>query len=911
MRSALVADVASAIAMAAGGLAVFAVVEYVLTLWLYAGSTSVLVKLRLLALVVTLSLFGGLVLAAVTSAVLVVARLFRVRVDPQRARAPACFVAPALDGGIRRGVPNLWVTVVLAAAVGIAIQLTAVWALGRFKEPHLTAALIATLALAIVGCALVVRRLLLLAAHAAATTLAPLLGAFNPLGRWRAAGFALAGLSGALLIACWFALPQSRSVLPFRLAISAITLGLGMGFGLKYVPRIPRPKLRARWFAGSAFVLVVLTLWRFGADPETRYVAITTSPALEKLVGFVRYLNDFDRDGFGSVLGDNDCAPFDKAIHPGAIDRPGDNIDQDCDGRDLVWANLVAPPGPTKPVPDEFKKQWNFLLITIDTLRYDRTTFGGYAKKPPHRDTTPRLAELVERSTSFRFCMSSAPGTMAAVPAILTSRFFHSGIALQDRPGGIPPKLLPENTTLPEIMKRGGYYTGVIGTHEWWSDWGFEQGVDDYDNSIGRKRDPFDSTAHKVTDRILAFVSRNQHRKWFLWAHYLDPHGRYVPHPDVVDYGSSERDLYDAEVRWTDQEVGRLLDELRRLPSAKNTIIVITSDHGESMGEHSIPLGTHGTALYNEQLHVPLIFYIPGNRPRTIDGAVTNMDIVPTLAELAGIDVSDLSFEGRSLVPALFYGIEDRDRYVFAETNAPARQRAAISERWKLIYYFRSNLYELFDLRADPEERKNLAPHNPRELAEVRNVLQGWIARVMNVRDPVFNQAFRQVAHVLLGEAPSPSVKTEGQTIADAIEIVGVDAADPQPLQAGKPATVDVYLHVKQPTQTAYRFSLVAWPVSHGAAPTAALPAEVVRTPARPTADGAFPSDQWEAGDYIRERFTFDLPGTWTDAVAIGLVASDVAGAKVTATGASPAGEPTIAVLGVLPLAPTSPAAPQ
>ena len=96
-----------------------------------------------------------------------------------------------------------------------------------------------------------------------------------------------------------------------------------------------------------------------------------------------------------------------------------------------------------------------------------------------------------------------------------------------------------------------------------------------------------------------------QRGPWFLWVHYIDPHGRYVAHPDVVDYGSSEPDLYDAEVQWTDQEVGRLLDELARLPSYQRTIVVITSDHGDSMGEHNVPPGTHGTALYRELQHVP------------------------------------------------------------------------------------------------------------------------------------------------------------------------------------------------------------------------------------------------------------------------------------------------------------------
>src|SRR5262249_24907397 len=191
-----------------------------------------------------------------------------------------------------------------------------------------------------------------------------------------------------------------------------------------------------------------------------------------------------------------------------------------------------------------------------------------------------------------------------------------------------------ENSTVTDIAMRKGHSTGVVGSHVWCNQWGVEQGVDDYDNPIARTDDPFRVAADRVTDHVLAWVSRQQGKKWFMWAHYIDPHGRYVAHPDVVDYGASEPELYDAEIQWTDQEVGRLLAELSRLPSYDRTIIVITSDHGDSMGEHGVPLGTHGTALYRELQHVPMIFYIPQNPPRIVHGAVTNLDIVPTIAAL-------------------------------------------------------------------------------------------------------------------------------------------------------------------------------------------------------------------------------------------------------------------------------------
>jgi hypothetical protein len=331
------------------------------------------------------------------------------------------------------------------------------------------------------------------------------------------------------------------------------------------------------------------------------------------------------------------------------------------------------------------------------------------------------------------------------------------------------------------------------------------------------------------------------------------------------------------------------------------------------MAEHNIPLGTHGTALYRELQHVPLIFYVPDNRPRVVQGAVTNLDIVPTLAALCGIDVHDLSFEGRSLVPQLFYdGSDDRDRIVFAETNAPQKERAAISAHWKLIYYLANNLYELYDLSADPWEHTNLAAQSPPAMAGMKAALQAWMDRVMYARDPKFNQAFRQIADVALTAAPTPAVVTSGQKI-EGIEVLGIGVAAGQRLARGSKVDLHVYFHVEQPTTTLYRFLLSAWPVDQRSEemsggdrtgpPAEPSPAQMFRTAMRPTADGAFASDHWKAGDYVRERFTLVIPADWQgDGIALGLVTADPSGAKLRATGAALASDPFTAVLGVLPL---------
>ena len=158
------------------------------------------------------------------------------------------------------------------------------------------------------------------------------------------------------------------------------------------------------------------------------------------------------------------------------------------------------------------------------------------------------------------------------------------------------------------------------------------------------------------------------------------------------------------------------------LRQAKNGLAL-----AEVCREHGISSGTHGTALYTELLHVPFIIYVPNNPPHLIDGAVTTLDIIPTVAELAGINVKDLSFEGRSLVPQIFYGKADPKRIVFAETNAPQPQRAAISEAYRYIYYLQNNVAEFYDLKADPRQLTNLAPAGAPPWCSACSVTRGGI----------------------------------------------------------------------------------------------------------------------------------------------------------------------------------------
>jgi hypothetical protein len=164
----------------------------------------------------------------------------------------------------------------------------------------------------------------------------------------------------------------------------------------------------------------------------------------------------------------------------------------------------------------------------------------------------------------------------------------------------------------------------------------------------------------------------------------------------------------------------------------------------------------------------------------------------------------------------------------------------------------------------------------------------------------MFNQAFRQLADVVLPSAPAPQVATAGQTL-DGIAIVGAGIADGRPVAPGARLDVHVYFHVEQPTPAAYRFQLAAWPIDPADPTAAPAPGRIVRSGSRTTAGGAFPTDRWKAGDHVRERFPLTVPADWHGAIGLGLVAEDAAGKLHPPTGEKLASDPTIAVLGTIP----------
>jgi arylsulfatase A-like enzyme len=368
---------------------------------------------------------------------------------------------------------------------------------------------------------------------------------------------------------------------------------------------------------------------------------------------------------------------------------------------------------PTEPRP-------NVLLIVVDTLRADHLGAYGYA-----RPTSPNLDRFADTAVRYERAWSQAPWTTPSVAALLTSRQPLSfGITDVD-------STLPEGATLlSERLAAAGYRTGAVVSHRFVSRrWGFAQGFESFDDTNARDHDAI--TSPQITAQALRFLDEHRDERFFLWLHYFDPHFAYREHADFAfdragaydgpvqpgvrfgdllrrqatlgpaDARELER-LYDSEIAFTDEHIGRVLAHLAETGLDANTLVVFTADHGEEFLEHG-RLG-HTKTLYDEVLRVPLLVRTPGVAPGVVDAPVALVDVAPTILDALGLP-PDAEAAGRVL-PRPSERV-DPERVVLASSERRQRKITAVSEGFKLIRT--GEQVEYYDLTRDPGERSPLA----------------------------------------------------------------------------------------------------------------------------------------------------------------------------------------------------------
>ncbi|HUT08811.1 MAG TPA: sulfatase-like hydrolase/transferase [Candidatus Latescibacteria bacterium] len=347
-------------------------------------------------------------------------------------------------------------------------------------------------------------------------------------------------------------------------------------------------------------------------------------------------------------------------------------------------------------------KDMNVLLITIDTLRYDRMGIlsDKYVK-------TPNLDALARRSAVFTHAYAQTPLTRPSHTNIMTGTtpLYHG---VSDNPGF---KLESRYLTLAEALKSDNYKTGAfIGAFVLDSRFGLDQGFDVYDDDTGGANlDEFDvveRTADQVVAPAMDWIAA-QNGKWFCWVHVFDPHDPYTPpEPFRTEY---PKDPYSGEVAFVDAQLGRLFDSLEKSGALAKTIVIVTADHGEAFGEKDEL--RHGFFAYNDTIHIPLILYVPGGAPEMVKENAAHIDIFPTVCNLVGLPVPAF-IQGESLMP-LIAGKTRQKPLIYFESMSPnftmdgAPLSGFIEGDLKFID---QPIKEVYDLAADPGEENNLAP---------------------------------------------------------------------------------------------------------------------------------------------------------------------------------------------------------
>ena len=362
----------------------------------------------------------------------------------------------------------------------------------------------------------------------------------------------------------------------------------------------------------------------------------------------------------------------------------------------------------------------NVLLISIDTLRADR--LGSYGYKGAQ---TPVLDALAARGLRFAQATTVAPLTLPAHTSLLTGTFptFH-GV----RDNG-QFYVGDEQVTLAETLKARGYRTGgFVGAFVLDRRWGIAQGFDTYADEFDLSKyelaggiDAAQRPANEVIDKAVAWLAEDSEQPFFAWVHLYDPHAPYAaPESVAARFPRTMHGAYDAEVAFTDMQVGRLLDALA--DAREHTVVVVVGDHGESLGEHQEQ--QHGFFVYDAVTQVPLIIAGPNVPPRAIAEQVRIVDVMPTVLDVLSIPWPD-AVQGAS---------------VLAGGNGRPLELLALAESWYPRFHYgwselvavRDGRYkfiaaprrELYDTVNDPGETKDLSAENPRLADALERALQ-------------------------------------------------------------------------------------------------------------------------------------------------------------------------------------------
>lgn len=426
----------------------------------------------------------------------------------------------------------------------------------------------------------------------------------------------------------------------------------------------------------------------------------------------------------------------------------------------------------------------SIVLISIDALRADRLGVYGYQPSP-----SPRIDALASRGLVFGMAISQGSATPQAVSSFMTS-LYPTELGMEGLKAPLDPERVTLAEALQAggyrtqayvanglLSADAGYaqgFDGYVGPEpgrsydlDWLCDRTVVAGLARplalrrlFEGAYGLLFDPplvLEDEGWRVNTRALRFIRLHRDERFFLWLHYMEPHDPYNPSQpfgqvstldrlriektlrewpavtatEQVVFGAAEwamlSALYDGEVQDVDRLVGQVWDQLVAQDLADRTLVVITADHGDEIGDHGGY--RHGISVYQELEHVPLIIVGPqvAQPGRIVDTPVPMLDLLPTLVGVANAPLPDL-VHGESLLPVLAGGeAPEREFYTQSRANLAWYDQDALYQGYaKLVYTIELDRVELYDLRVDPREQHDLAAANPDQAAALRAKLRAW-----------------------------------------------------------------------------------------------------------------------------------------------------------------------------------------
>ncbi len=413
-------------------------------------------------------------------------------------------------------------------------------------------------------------------------------------------------------------------------------------------------------------------------------------------------------------------------------------------------------------------KKFNVILIVIDALRADHLGCYGYK-----RDTSPNIDKFAKEGVLFTKAFSQGAATRISIPSIFTS--LYPGVHKVLKVNG---SLASPFVTLPELLKKKGYISAAFVGSQLTTISNFQQRFQFYEEvNI--------YTTPQITKKAIDWL-KEKSPPFFLYIHYFDCHVPYLPpspyrnlfyQKDIneemdayMQYFGVDRDSalpyaqklkakgidrldfiisqYDGQIRYVDDHIKMLLEELENLKLSENTLIILTSDHGEEFKDHGYFF--HERVLYDELIHIPLIIRLPKILPQSkiIPNLVRHIDIMPTILDILKISSNNV-MQGKSLLPLVREETTILSDAAFSEgyyNIGHLKLKGIRTDKWKFIEVHNvvtnTYTYELYDLENDPRELNNLVEEKPKEVSLFKEKLRDYTFSCQKIRGSILGEDF-------------------------------------------------------------------------------------------------------------------------------------------------------------------------